>query len=63
MFTRTTKLLVAALVLTGVSLSLVADASARHSHRSYNYWGGGQNYFMDRGGGGGGHAGDTNGGA
>jgi len=58
MFTKTTKALVAALVLTGVSLSLVSNASAR---AAYNQWQGEQSY-MDRASGGGHHTGDTNGG-
>jgi hypothetical protein len=58
MFAKTTKALVAALVLTGVSLSLVSNASARPT---YNQWPGEQNY-MDRASEGGHHTGDTNGG-
>jgi hypothetical protein len=59
MFTKTTKALVAALVLTGASLSLVANASARPGSWQFE-----QNY-MDRAsdGGAGHHTGDTNGGA
>jgi hypothetical protein len=61
MFTKTTKALVAALVLTGVSLSLVANASATPSQGSWQF----EHNYMDRAtdGGAGHHTGDTNGGA
>ena len=58
MFTKTTKALVAALVLTGVSLSLVANASATPS---YDRWQSGDANYMDRAANGGHHTGDTNG--
>jgi multisubunit Na+/H+ antiporter MnhC subunit len=57
MFTKTTKALVAALVLTGISLSLAATASATPYR---GQWQGEQNY-MDRASNGGHHTGDTNG--
>jgi hypothetical protein len=57
MFIKITKALVAALVLTGVSLSLVASASATPSR---DRWQAEQNY-LDRASNGGHHTVDTNG--
>jgi hypothetical protein len=57
MFTKTTKALVAGLVLTGVSLSLVANASAApRNGTQYD-----DQSYMDRASNGGHHTGDTNG--
>jgi|HubBroStandDraft_6_1064221.scaffolds.fasta_scaffold629900_2 Spy/CpxP family protein refolding chaperone len=58
MFTKTTKTLVAALVLAGASITFVANASAAPQPGS---WQGEQNW-MDRASNGGHHTGDTNGG-
>jgi len=59
MFTKTTKILVAALVLAGASITFVANASAAPQPGS---WQGGEQNYMDRASGNGHHTGDTNGG-
>jgi hypothetical protein len=46
MFAKSTKVLIAALVLAGTSLTFVANASARPNHGAWQV--GGESYLQDR---------------